>query len=106
MMDATSLTVLSAIVGFLLNMGAIAVAIYKLGRAVEKFEMIGKQQAEEIGELKDSVKIIAELITKEALVTQRQDTFAEMLNRFEARLEGFARGEGFILPVPYSKAPG
>lgn len=89
--------------GFILNavmvLGSVAAVVYKLGRAVEKFEVIGHQQAREITELKQDVKIISDVLTKTALQTQRQDILEDRQNRFEQLLDDFRRGEGFILPI-------
>lgn len=75
------------------------IVLFKIGRAVEKFELIGKQQAQEIKELKIAVRDIGEVMTKVALQTQRQDTFAERLTLFERQLDDLRHGEGFIYPL-------
>lgn len=53
---------------------AVAGILYRLGGMAERFELIGRQQAEEIKELKDSVKEIQRVVTTQALTTQRLDT--------------------------------
>lgn len=73
--------------------------IYRLGRAVEKFERIGAQQAVEITELKKSVTKITDIVQAQALQTQRADIFADRLNRFEKKVDELAHGEGFIFPL-------
>ena len=75
---------------------AVGVVVYKLGRAVERFEAIGRQQATEISQLKDSVKIISDVVTKIALTNQRQDVLEERQNRMEQLVDDLRRGEGFI----------
>lgn len=79
--------------------GSVAAVVYKLGRAVEKFEAIGAQQASEITQLKAEVKIVTEVMTKIALTTQRQDVLEQRLNRQEQLLDDVRRGEGMILPL-------
>jgi hypothetical protein len=83
----------------ILNLLAVGTAIYKLGRAVERFEGIGVQQANEIGELKKAVSGMGELITKMAVSSERLDGLMTRMNRQEVRLDELAHGEGFVLPL-------
>lgn len=46
---------ISRIVEIISTIGAVGVVVYKLGRTVEKFEAIGRQQASELSELKADV---------------------------------------------------
>lgn len=87
----------AALLGALMNAAAIVFGIFRLGRAVERFEHIGAQQAHEITELKDTVKVIGELVTKFAVQTHRQDTLEDRINRQEQTIEDLRRGEGYIL---------
>lgn len=84
---------------FIVNLIAVIAATYRLGAAVSKFESIGKQQATEIRELKDAVKVVAELMTNQALQTQRMDNMSARLNRTEQLIDDLRRGEGMILPL-------
>ena len=84
---------------------AVAAVIYKLGRAVEKFEAVGKQQAQEIGDLKGEVKIIADVITKLALTNQRQEMLEARQERLEVQIDDLRRGEGFIMPFNSPRSP-
>lgn len=86
------------------NVLAIMVAIYRLGRAVERFEGIGRQQAEEIHELKEAVKVVGEIVTKIALQGERLDSHSGRIGRMEQTIEDLRRGEGYILPFQYPKA--
>lgn len=88
--------------GFVLNLLGIGFALVKLGIAVGKFETIGKQQALEISQLKDTVKAIGSLVTEMAVSSQRMDMMAERLNRNERVIDDLRRGEGFILPISES----
>lgn len=96
-MDGGTLALLATVLATIMNVGAIAVGIFKMGRAVEKFEQIGTQQAEEIKELKQNVEVVGELVTKLALQTQRQDSLEKRMDRHEATIEDLRRGEGFIM---------
>jgi hypothetical protein len=82
-----------------LNLVAVGTAIYKLGRAVERFESIGVQQATEISELKKAISVVGETITKIAVSNERMDNLAARINRQETRLDELAHGEGFVLPI-------
>lgn len=95
----TELIAIGASVAFATNLIAVVVAIYKLGGAVTKFEMIGRQQAVEITGLKDAVKEISTLVTNTAVQTQRLDNISARLGRVEALIDDIRRGEGFILPL-------
>lgn len=73
--------------------------VFKLGRAVTRFEMIGELQAKEIKELKEGVQEISVIVTQTALQNQRQDIFAERLLRMEEHIDELRHGEGFIMPI-------
>jgi len=79
--------------------GSVALVLFKLGRTVERFELIGAQQAKEITELKEAIKDIGKVITTQAVESKRSDVFAERLNRQDALIENLRRGEGYILPI-------
>jgi hypothetical protein len=53
---------------------ALAAILYRLGRMTERFELIARQQATEISELKNSVTAIHDVITSQAVTTTRLDT--------------------------------
>lgn len=91
--------IIIAITTSAVNLLAIIAAVFKVGRAVEKFESIGTQQAYEIRELKDAVKVVSELITKMALQGQRLDTQSQRLVQLEKIVDDLRRGEGMILPL-------
>lgn len=93
------LIALAAIAAFALNLLAIGIAIYKLGGAVTRFELIGHQQALEISGLKDAVKEVAILVTNIALQGQRLDNISGRMGRVEKLIDDIRRGEGFILPM-------
>lgn len=78
------------------NIVAIIVAVFRLGRAVERFEQIGGQQSAEIGELKNTVKSIGELIVKLALQNQRLDAHSTRIAGLERLVDDLRRGEGYI----------
>jgi cell division protein FtsB len=93
------LATVAVIVGLIMNFFGLVVAIFKGGRIVEKFEQIGSQQAEEIKELKEEVKIIGEIVTKMAVQHQRQDSLEARMDRHEQTIEDLRRGEGYILEM-------
>lgn len=94
-----TLTEIAVVAALVLNFIAVGTAIYKLGRAVERFESIGTQQAKEISKLEQSVSGMGDLITKIALSNQRLDALHDRMNRTEGRLDELAHGEGFVLPL-------
>lgn len=98
-MPLAEIGLIGGLVVFVLNIITLLVAIFKLGRAMSKFELIGEQQAREIGELKTAVAAVAEIITKISLQSQRQDTFEERLNRHAKLIDDLRRGEGLVIPL-------
>jgi hypothetical protein len=72
------------------------VVVFKVGRAVERFELIGQTQAREISELKDTIKAVAAAqsasISDRALIATQGMQIAEM--RQEINL--MRQGRGFI----------
>lgn len=103
-MNGAEVAALAGVAVAITNIIAIVVAVYKLGRAVERFENIGKQQAIEIHELKETMKVVSEIITKVALQNERLDSHSGRLGRMEETIEDLRRGEGYILPFKYPKA--
>lgn len=89
-------------IAFLVNIIAVIVAVYKMGRAVQKFEMIGERQASEISELKTAVANIASLIADNTILTHRMDTIEHRTNMNDKLIDDLRRGEGRILPLDYS----
>lgn len=89
-------------IAFVVNLIAVIIAVYKMGRAVEKFENIGTQQAHEIAELKIAVTTVSKLITETSLQSQRLDMIEERMGQQYRLIEEMRRGEGFILPPSVS----
>lgn len=78
------------------NIIAVIVAVYRLGRAVQKFETIGETQSREIRELKDAVKVQNELMTRLAIQNERLDGHDKQIERAFSLLDDLRRGRGFI----------
>jgi hypothetical protein len=57
---------------FAISAGGILI---RLGAMTTRFELIGKQQAKEIAELKDAVKEMQSVVITQAVQTDRQNTF-------------------------------
>lgn len=89
-------------IAFLVNIIAVLIAIYKMGKAVQKFETIGQQQSVEIRELKIAVAQMAQLVTDNTLLTHRLDTVEHRMNMNDKLVDDLRRGEGRILPLDYS----
>lgn len=92
----------AGVIAFLVNIAAVMIAIYKMGRAVEKFENIGKQQASEISQLKTAIAQMAQLVTDNTLLTHRQETIEHRINQHDKMIDDLRRGEGMILPLNQS----
>lgn len=74
-------------------------AIFKMGRAVTRFELIGSQQANEITQLKHGVEKLGEVTTALAVGKQRMDNQDQQISRLTGWYDELRRGEGFVLPL-------
>jgi hypothetical protein len=81
------------------NLGGIGYALYKLGGAMTRFELIGTKQAEEIGELKKTTDKIASILADQKVQEQKHADLAARVSRSEQEISDLRRGEGFILPL-------
>lgn len=82
------------------------VLFFKLGRVTERFELIGKQQAKEISELKANVEKFGGVLTEMALQKQRLDNQGERFNILERRYDELAHGKGFVINREFSRENG
>ncbi len=96
LMDSVNFNLVGIVIQTFTMLSGAGIVVYKLGRATEKFDAIGQQQAREIAELKDGIKVISEVVTKQALTNMRQDVLEDRLNRTEHMIDDLRRGEGFI----------
>ena len=60
---------------------------------------------QEIGELKEETKKIAELVTGLAVTTTRLDAFSQRVLLLEKWYDELRRGEGYVFPLEYRRAP-
>lgn len=72
---------------------------FKIGRVTERFEMIGKQQAKEITEIKNEVRAFGVVLTDVAVQKTRLDSQGERLNLLDRRYDELRHGEGFVYPL-------
>lgn len=86
-----------AIIGGLANVCAVLFAVYRVGGAVSKFELIGQQQAQEIAEVKQELKTLNEIMIKVALQGQRLDSHSKRLGLIEQAVVELRHGNGFIV---------
>jgi hypothetical protein len=66
--------------------------LYRLGRMTEKFEQIGKQQALEITELKESVRELIKSNNRLERMEERQLSEGKRLDGLELRLNRYING--------------
>lgn len=81
------------------TIAGLSAVIFRLGKATSKFEQIGKQQSQEIVDLKMSVTDINKTLVQVALQTDRLNGLSERQTRVEKLIDDLRRGEGFILPL-------
>lgn len=99
MTDSVSLDTAVRIIEIVSFVGAGLGIIFKMGKMTERFELIGKQQAKEITELKTEVKALSNVMTLVAVQKERLDSQAERLNLLDQRYEDLRHGEGFVFPL-------
>lgn len=74
-------------------------AVFKMGRAVTKFELVAEGQARDISELKSDIKVMAEATLKLALQEERMTNLSVRVTLAEKRIDDLSHGEGFIMPL-------
>jgi len=84
--------------------GAGGVTIVTVTRAVTKFELVGKQQSEQIKEMKETIKKVGDAVSEMAAEKVRLDELTRRIARNEETIELLRRGEGMILPLDMSLA--
>ena len=70
--------------------------VFKVGRATERFELIGQQQAKEISELKDTVKEIAKAQVIAQSEKIRLDNQGTLIAEMRKEINMLRMGKGFI----------
>lgn len=79
--------------------GGGGVFIFKMGRAVSKFEEVGRQQGTSLNELKIEVKSLATIMTKQALQDERITNMTTRLNMVDKNIDELRHGNGFVFPL-------
>lgn len=77
MLTGSELSTIVQLLEIVTMVSGVGVMLYKLGRAVTSFELIGSQQAKEIGEMKTEIKGLNVLLTTVAVQK------AELINMHE-----------------------
>lgn len=72
------------------------VVVFKIGQALARFEMIGAQQAKEIGELKDTIKEIAQAQTASISDRATIASLSVQLSEMRQEINLMKRGQGFV----------
>lgn len=73
--------------------------VFKMGRAVTRFEMVAERQAGDIKELKMDIKVMAEATLKLALQEERMLSISSRVTLMEKQIDDIRHGEGFIMPL-------
>lgn len=79
--------------------GGGGVFIFKMGRVVSKFEEVGKKQSSDIDELKKDMKVMVEVLTKQALQGERITALSARLTLIDKQIDELRHGEGFVYPL-------
>ncbi len=70
--------------------------LFRVGRAVSRFEVIGKIQSAEISELKSEVKALSAVITTVAVQKVELSSMRADISRLSAWYDELRHGQGFI----------
>lgn len=79
--------------------GGGGVFMFKMGRAVSKFETVSTRQADDIAELKMDFKAMAEATLQLALQDQRMTNMSQRITATEELVNELRHGEGFVYPL-------
>ena len=71
----------------------------KVGRAVERFELVGEMQGNEISGLKTEVGALNTIITQLAVQDQKFVTIEKQYQLLNEQLNELRHGEGYVLPL-------
>lgn len=77
-----------------------AAILVKMGRMMGSFEMIGKQQALEIGNLKDEVKELTVLVTAVAVQKVELASLREEISLLRKWYDELRHGQGYVQLPP------
>jgi regulator of replication initiation timing len=77
---------------FLLVVIGIGGILYRLGRMTEKFEQVGQQQAQEISELKNSVKELVKTNVRLERIEERQLSEGRRVDELTNRVNRYVNG--------------
>lgn len=87
---------LTEIAGFLVAIITIIIGtgkiLYRMGAMAERFETIGKQQAIEIMDLKESVKELVKVTGRLERIEERQLSEGKRIDGLEARINRYING--------------
>ncbi len=72
--------------------------VFRVGRATERFELIGQQQAREISELKETIKAIAKAQTDSISDRVQISNMGAQLAEMRKEINLLRQGRGFIQP--------
>lgn len=85
------------------NLAAVIWGVFKIGKAVSRFEFIGEQQAKEIAALQKAVGKVGDILIEMAVQSTRMDDLTQRMSQAEAMIDDLRRGEGMILPLDLGK---
>lgn len=82
-----------------------AFAFLKFGRLIERFELTGAQQSEQIQALREEVKAMNLVLSNQAVQNEKLNHMDGRITRLESWYDELRHGEGFVLPL-IKKSPG
>jgi len=98
-MTAETVQIVVNLVTLIALMGGGGILVFKIGRAVSKFEVVAEHQAIDIKEIRMDVKIIGDATLKLALQEERMTAISRRMTNLEATVKELQHGEGFVFPI-------
>ena len=83
-------------IGLMIKLGSLGL---KVGRAVERFELVGEMQGNEISALKTEVGALNTIITQLAVQDQKFVTLEKQHQFLNEQINELRHGEGYVLPL-------
>lgn len=87
------------IVSLLALVGGGYIIVFKMGKAVNRFESVATMHGEAIKDLKESLKLISEAVMRQAIQEERITQISKRQTSLEATVKELQHGEGFIFPL-------
>jgi len=98
-MNAADADLIIRAIEVLALIGGGGIFIFKMGRAVSRFETVAERQSDDISDMKNDMKNLTKVMMEQAVHEQRMTNLSERQTLVEKQVDDLRRGEGYILPL-------